>query len=534
MSGKRLGSNEPEHRPTRGAGGGRPAVIQKTPKKKPSNKDWFLKIAILVVAVLLVLAVTVVAGWKMLVKPPDVTEGLPLGEEVIDPDQLGDIEAPVRFGSDRKKDFYTFLVIGRDTGGGGNTDTVLLAAYDVKTQKMSVMSIPRDTMVNVSWDVKKINSVYNVYRGGEAGIAALGKELAQLVGFTPDFQVVLEWKAVGELVDALGGVYYNVPRDMYYNDPGQDLHINIKKGAQTLNGEQAMQVVRFRDGANGYKNGDLGRIETQQGFLKAVVEQCLKIGNVTKIGELSKVFKNNVTTNMELSDLAYFGEKALLGGLKPESVHFVTMPCTGGGVWSRSYGQKLSYVLPNTDELVALINESFNPYVDPLQKNELDIMYVNSDGTIGSSSGKLEDTKANASVGSKKTNNKTESKTDKKTDNKTDSKTETNTKPNTGTSTKPNTGSNTKPNTGNTTKPDTGTTKPDEGDPTKPDPDSGTTTKPDDGGTSTPIEPDGGTTEPSTPPTEPTTPTTPESGSGSTEPPPTTPDSGSATDAPAA
>ena len=83
----------------------------------------------------------------------------------------------------------------------------------LKNQEMNVMSIPRDTMVNVNWDVKKINSVYNFNGGGDEGIQALYKEVSELVGFVPDYSVVVEWEAVGKLVDAIGGVYYDVPRE---------------------------------------------------------------------------------------------------------------------------------------------------------------------------------------------------------------------------------------------------------------------------------------------------------------------------------
>lgn len=68
------------------------------------------------------------------------------------------------------------LILGRDTGGGGNTDTMLLASYDVTNQKANVSPFPGDTMVNVNWDVKKINSVYNMNGGGEKGINALYKK----------------------------------------------------------------------------------------------------------------------------------------------------------------------------------------------------------------------------------------------------------------------------------------------------------------------------------------------------------------------
>src|SRR5699024_427651 len=88
----------------------------------------------------------------------------------------------------KSEDYWTVLILGRDTGGGGNTDTMLLASYDVTKQKATVMSIPRDTIVIIPYDVKKINGVYNYYGGGDKGILAMYKEFSQLVGFEPYFQ----------------------------------------------------------------------------------------------------------------------------------------------------------------------------------------------------------------------------------------------------------------------------------------------------------------------------------------------------------
>ena len=358
-----------------------------TPKQK---KQRILIVVLAVAAAVLCIAAAVVAFFQRPELPdPGMKE-----------ESFGELTGP-KLSGDRKEDFFTFLVIGRDTGGGGNTDTVLLAAYDVKNQEMNVMSIPRDTMVNVNWDVKKINSVYNFNGGGDEGIQALYKEVSELVGFVPDYSVVVEWAAVGELVNAIGGVWYDVPRDMDYDDPGQDLHIHVKKGYQKLNGEQAMGVVRFREGKNGYATGDLGRIETQQGFLKALVEQCLQIDKMTKVFEYARIFTEQVTTDLTINNMAWFGQQAIFGGLSSENVNFITMPCSTKSVWSRSYHANLSYVVPSVDELVQVVNESFNPYLDELTASELDIMYVNSNGTIGCTSGRLQDSKANASMGSR-------------------------------------------------------------------------------------------------------------------------------------
>ena len=273
----------------------------------------------------------------------------------------------------------------------------MLASYDVPNQKLSVMSIPRDTMVNVSWDIKKINSVYNVYGGGDRGIDALDKEISQLVGFVPDFQVVVEWDAVGELVDAIGGVWFEVPRNMNYDDPTQDLHIHIDAGYQLLDGEDAMGVIRYRhdnDRRYGYADGDLGRIKTQQAFLQAMVEQLLKVKNVTKINDFIKVFQDNVETDLSFQNILWFAQQAVFGGLSIDDINFVTMPNKTVSCWSRIYRSYQSYVTPIADELLDLVNNELSPYAEKFTLSDLDIMSVNSDGSVSSSTGYVEDSKA--------------------------------------------------------------------------------------------------------------------------------------------
>lgn len=349
---------------------------------------------LLAVAVTLALIVVATLAYRSLFVKPELTGKTDAETEQLD---YGDGIRPKSDGERKSKDYYTILVLGRDTGGGGNTDTMLLASYDVTNQKLTVMSIPRDTMVNVSWDIKKINSVYNYYGGGDKGIAGLNKEISQLVGFVPDYQVVVEWAAVGKLVDALGGVYFDVPRNMNYDDPTQDLSIHIQKGYQKLDGEQAMGVIRYRHDNNmkyGYVDGDIGRIATQQAFLKAVMQQLLQIQNVTKIHDLAQIFQDNVKTDLTLQNLFWFGKSAILGGLTMDNVNFVTMPFTNTSCWSRTYHNYQSYVTPKADELLELVNTSVSPFVEPSTLSELDIMSVNKDGSVSSTTGHVEDSKA--------------------------------------------------------------------------------------------------------------------------------------------
>ena len=352
---------------------------------------------LITVAAVLAVALMGVAAWKSLfVRPelPDKGTGPDGSAQEID---WGEGVRPRGGGERKSKDYWTVLILGRDTGGGGNTDTMLLASYDVTNQKATVMSIPRDTMVNIPYDVKKINGVYNYGGGGEAGIQYLYKEISQLVGFEPDYQVVVEWEAVGQIVDAMDGVWFDVPRNMNYDDPLQNLHIHQEKGYRLLSGEDAMEVLRYRrdnDKHYGYPEGDVGRIKTQQAFLSAMVEQLLKVENVPKIRQFIQVFQDNVETDLTFQNILWFAQSAYLGGLRTEDVEFVTMPHRNVDAWSRSYSQDLEYVVPVADELLDLVNTKLSPYTEVFTLGDLDIMSVASDGSVRSTSGHVEDAKA--------------------------------------------------------------------------------------------------------------------------------------------
>ena len=367
--------------------------------KKPGRLSRRQKV-LMAVAVCLAVALAGVVGWKALFVRPDLGGKDPVEQEK--PEEL-DYEEGLRPRSDgqrKSKDYYTVLILGRDTGGGGNTDTMLLASYDVTNQKATVMSIPRDTMVNVPYDIKRINAVYNYGGGGEKGIEYLYKEISQLVGFEPDYQVIVEWEAVGKIVDAMGGVWFDVPRDMNYEDPYQDLSIHQEKGYRLLSGDDAMQVLRYRHDNRrngvmlGYPDGDLGRIKTQQALLKAMVEQLLQLKNISKVNEFAKVFQECVETDLSFQNILWFAQSAYLGGLKPENVNFVTMPNKGASCWSRGVGNYQSYVVPIADELLELVNTQLSPFVETFTLSDLDIMSVNADGSVSSSTGYVEDRKA--------------------------------------------------------------------------------------------------------------------------------------------
>lgn len=375
---------------------GQPLQRGQKPKKKGRlTRAQKALVALCVLLVWIIFLIIVYKHW--FVKPELPVAPSPQTQtetDVIDTEYQGNGLQPKITGERKSEDFFTILVVGRDTGGGGNTDTMLLASYDVTNQKLTVMSIPRDTMVNVPWDIKRINSVYNFRGGGQKGIDALEDEVSELIGFRPDYQMVVEWEAVGKLVDAMGGVNFNVPRTMDYDDPTQNLHIHIKKGEQLLDGKSAMGVIRWRhnnSGSRGYATGDLGRIETQQAFLKAVVKQLLQINNMTKIHEFAEIFNEEVKTDLTVQNLFWFGKSAIVGGLSMDNVKFVTMPNTAEYCWSRSVKNNQSYVVPKPNEMLKLVNEDLNPFVKNVTLRQLDLMSVNRDGSISSTSGYVAD-----------------------------------------------------------------------------------------------------------------------------------------------
>lgn len=160
------------------------------------------------------------------------------------------------------------------------------------------------------------------------------------------------------LVDAIGGVPFDVPINMNYEDPYQDLYIHISKGYQTLSGAEALKVVRFREG---YASQDIGRMETQQKFLKAVAKKMLTVENLDKVDDFVKIFNTYVETDLTLGNLAWLGKEAISMGA--DAITFSTLP----GEWHSPY----IYLAP--EATLTLVNESLNPYVEDRVMEDLNI-----------------------------------------------------------------------------------------------------------------------------------------------------------------
>ena len=343
-------------------------------------------------------------GW---IKPPEIPTAPVEPEETV-PEQPEEPAEPTddelypddgytgdmpTVSGERKEGVYTFLLVGTDMGDG-NTDTIMVATYDTKNQNVSIMSIPRDTMINASWDIKKINSVYSRYSDG---IGALKTQISRLVGFTPDFYVKVELSMFVELVDLVGGVEFYVPQDMNYDDDWQDLHIHLEEGLQVLDGESAMELVRFRR----YAEGDIKRVQVQQDFMKALIQECLSLEHWGKIKAYIDLAMENVETDLDFGSIVWFAAQALGlnggGALDMDNVYTCTLPANYyASAWSRATSQEQSYVTIYPNQVVELVNERFNPYLQDVTTSMLDAMSILSNGDIASSTGSLRDTQHNA------------------------------------------------------------------------------------------------------------------------------------------
>ncbi len=306
-----------------------------------------------IITIVLVITAVVVAAAAFAVatiRPPESMQAM-TGD--LDSDIVESEEAISLVGSERKEDFFTILVVGKDVASG-NTDTIMLVGCDVKSKKMSVISIPRDTIVNVKRSVKKINGAY-MHAGKD--IFALYDEVESITGIRPDRYILVEVDGFVELIDAIGGVEVDVPIDMHYEDKTQDLSIHINKGLQVLDGYDSMGFMRYR---KTYVEGDIGRIKTQHIFLKALAKKLLKAETLLKVPELAKIVKENVDTDLTLGNEIWIGKQMLQMDFEKD-INIMMLPGRAG------YYEKLSYYFPNEEEVIEMINEYMNPYIKDIK-----------------------------------------------------------------------------------------------------------------------------------------------------------------------
>ncbi len=210
------------------------------------------------------------------------------------------------------------------------TDVIMVVSWDMDNNNVDVISVPRDTYYERSGyggaAQKKINSIY-----GSQGIVGTANAVSDvLFGMPINYYAVVDYEAVENIVDDIGGVPIDVPFTMEYNDPYDDppLHIYIPAGYQVLDGEHAVQYLRYR---KGYASGDIGRIEAQQKFVMSAFKQCLSNGLVKSV----KTVCNNVESDLTLGAASKYALSAM--GLKDDAITTYMLPGEGQYVGSTSY-----------------------------------------------------------------------------------------------------------------------------------------------------------------------------------------------------
>ena len=285
---------------------------------------------------------------------------------------------------DRKKGYYTFLVAGIDAFSN-NTDVLMLASLDTENGKIEIVQIPRDTYINKTvggyTSLTRVNAIFSaeynnqVNQGRTSKTAKtlamqdLQKRLSEALCINIDEYVLIDTKGFRSIIDAVGGIDYDVPQDMFYEDPEQELYINLSKGYQHLNGEQCEQLIRYR---SGYATGDIGRVELRGDFMTEVFKQVKNKFSLDAMLTLikDKSLLQKLNTSMSLADI--FAYVRMCYQLGDDAVNVRTI--SGSVVQNPETGAWIYYCL-NKQNALSDINECLNVY-----KNDIEISIFDQKG----------------------------------------------------------------------------------------------------------------------------------------------------------
>ena len=262
----------------------------------------------------------------------------------------------------RRSKVYNFLLAATDLEGT-RTDTMMVLSYDVPNRKVGVVSVPRDTLTRR----EKGKNPRLVY--GPGGVQQRREDISRMLGIPIDFYVKVDIRGFIALVDELDGIDFHVPCDMTYDDPSQNLHISFTEGVHHLDGQQAMEVARFRKNNDGSGYSDVGRTQTQQQLLLALADKVISWGSLTRINSFVRIFNQYVETDLELRHMLYFaGEARKLD--TAQDVRTATLEGRGDGIYR---GTRYCYVL-DEESTLETVNRLVNPYDRDLTPEEMDLL----------------------------------------------------------------------------------------------------------------------------------------------------------------
>ncbi|HJH61790.1 MAG TPA: LCP family protein [Firmicutes bacterium] len=333
------------------------ASTAKPRRRRRSPLLRLVKVLYLMLVILSMLVVVSYAAFRLLIRPPEVADQVVLTPAPVASGQEDNGAAGSETSGTqvltRREGVYTCLLVGVADMGG--SDTIMLGTFDTQNKTASLVSIPRDTLVLRNGYNSKINATYS-----SGGVELVRQTVSEILGVPIDFYVTINLNAFQAIVDEIGGVWFDVPVNMDYEDPYQNLYIHIQAGYQKLNGQQAVGVVRCR---SCYPSADIGRVQTQRDFLSALVSQTITLSNVTKATSLINIFNTYVESDMPLDTMIYFATQAV-GMDLDANLSSATLP----GEWISPY-----YELD--DEAVLELVNSLGVYEEPVPMEVLNIRH---------------------------------------------------------------------------------------------------------------------------------------------------------------
>ncbi len=228
------------------------------------------------------------------------------------------------------------------------SDALMLCKANFETGEIDLISIPRDSRVRVNGKLDKINHAHS-----KGGIDLSLQTIRDFLNIDLDHYIRVDFDAVKNIIDTMGGVEMDIERDMYYEDTteGKELFIDIKKGPQVLDGDKAIEFLRFRS----YPDGDEGRVRAQQEFMSEFIKQSLRLRNITKLTDMLEVYYEYVDTNIASPGLSK--SLKMISNLDREKIQSQTIPGAG------AYVGRTSYFIVDEEKTKLMIEDILGDYV---------------------------------------------------------------------------------------------------------------------------------------------------------------------------
>ena len=260
------------------------------------------------------------------------------------------------------------LITGIDDSPGDKvrTDTIIIASVNLESGALGVLFVPRDTKVEIPGRLnRKVNAAYAL-----GGMSLMEKTLESFLGIDIDYYLRIDFEAFSRMIDIIGGVEIEVKDQMYYVDQAGDLYIDLLPGVQVLDGEQALDYVRYREPIY----GDIGRIQRQQKFIKALMQRVLQPNIITKIPYLYKEYRQTVRSNIPLVDVAPFIQ--LFRRMELAKMKTTMIP------GEPEYINQISFWVPDLNRLELLVNNLIHSK-EYLENNQYRLTVLNGSGVRG-------------------------------------------------------------------------------------------------------------------------------------------------------